>query len=254
MNYPIYSFSKIMTHWHKIGGLALALLIAGTMPAFAQSSTSTWKRPQYKPPAGLSAPGNLSQGGTRSGSGDVSVQRLLPLVPQELNFGVTTEAYPSFFVYVSNLQATPDVKTLEFSLMDDQGAEVYKASYAVDLEHNILRIDLPPQAGLAPLEIDKDYIWMVQGFTEDLSLSDTLFAHGWVRRVMPSESLVNSLAAAKTTSERANAYVDEGIWYDAIATLETNLNHTTVTPNDRAQLNALLESAGIVGVDVKHMQ
>lgn len=242
---------KVMSYRLCAGGLVLGLSIAGTMPVLGQGSPSVWSSPQYQPPAGLGSPGRLSQGGTRSGSGEaVSTQRLLPLVPQDLDFGVTTEAYPSFFVYVPNLTADPRVETLEFSLVNDKGLEVYRASFAVELDrdilrNNILRIDLPAQAGLEPLAVGKDYVWLLQGFTEDLSLSDSLFAHGWVRRVLPSDELTADLAQATTVTEVAQAYIDAGVWYDAIATLESGLVDGVNGKDHDAQLHLLLQSAGI---------
>lgn len=218
----------------------------------AQNVPAIWEAPRYQPPAGLEAPGNLSQGGTRSGSNVLAQKSLLPLVPQDNHFGVTTEAYPSILVYVGDNFERSDVNTLEFLLLDEGGEEVYCARFSVELQEQVLRIDLPEYAGLAPLVEGKDYLWLLEGFTEDFSLSETLFAHGWIRRVAPSASLTSELASVKSSEDTINAYINDGVWYDAIAKLEEGFVGGTAADNIVEKWDALLQSAGVQDVAVRN--
>jgi len=238
--------SLISTLRHT-GFAAIACVLCSTS-LLAQSIPKKWESRKYQPPFSLGTPGNLSQGGTRSGADQGLGPRLLPLVPQDHNFGVTTEAYPSFLVYVPEFASQPNVDTLEFLLLDEEGAEVYRARFNVQLENKVLRIDLPKFAGLSPLIEGKNYLWLLEGFTQDFSLSETLFAHGWVRRVPRSETLVETLNASEDVEAQANAYIREQIWYDAIALLEKDFAEGTASSAVIEQWDALLQSAGVTDV------
>ena len=97
-------------------------------------------------------------------------------VPQDNHFGVTTQAYPSILICVGNSFKLSDVSTLEFLLLDEGEKDVYRARFSVEIHGQVLRIDLPEYSGLAPLVENKDYLWLLEGYTEDFSLSQTWFA------------------------------------------------------------------------------
>ncbi|MGB2925489.1 MAG: DUF928 domain-containing protein [Limnothrix sp.] len=251
MSNSFLSFKQILFPALKRVSLAAIACALSTTALSAQGIPKKWESQKYQPPFSLGTPGNLSQGGTRSGSPEDLTPRLLPLVPQDHNFGVTTEAFPSFLVYVPEFASQPNVDTLEFLLLDEEGSEVYRARFNVKLENQVLRVDLPKFAGLSPLEEGKNYLWLLEGFTQDFSLSETLFAHGWVRRVAPSQTLVNSLNNTDDVEVLANAYINEQIWYDAIALLEKDFAKGTASSAVIEQWDALLESAGVTDVALK---
>ncbi|AFY37369.1 protein of unknown function DUF928 [[Leptolyngbya] sp. PCC 7376] len=238
--------SSAMHTFLKASALASIAFCTTIANVSAQSIPKVWESEKYQPPFGLQSPGNLSQGGTRSGSDAIATQRFIPLVPQNNNFGVTTEAYPSILVYVSNYVEEANVDTLEFLLLDDEGNEVYRARFAVELTDQLLRIELPKYAGLAPLEEGQDYLWLLEGFTQDFTLSETLFTHGWIRRVPQTDTLAQSLEASSSAEDVANAYINEQIWYDAIAKLEEGFDGNSASgQNITAQWDALLNAAGV---------
>ena len=242
-----FLFSSALRHFFKATALAsIAFCAASVTTVSAEGIPKVWESSKYQPPFDLQSPGNLSQGGTRSGSDVVQTPRFIPLVPQNHNFGVTTSAHPSILVYVSDYVSEANVDTLEFLLLDDEGNEVYRARFAVQLENQLLRIDLPRNAGLAALEEGKDYLWLLEGFTQDLSLTETLFTHGWIRRVPPTTALVENLEASDSTEEIANAYIGEQIWYDAIAKLEEGFTSNVGEEDSLVdQWKALLTAAGV---------
>jgi hypothetical protein len=238
-------FNRAIKTLLTTSGLAAIALSTAIVNASAQSIPKVWENQKYQPPFGLQAPGNLSQGGTRSGSDAIATPRFIPLVPQNSNFGVTTAAYPSILVYVADYAEQANVDTLEFLLLDDEGNEVYRARFAVELTGQLLRINLPEHAGLAALEEGKDYLWLLEGFTQDFTLSETLFTHGWIRRVPPTDTLVQDLEASSSTQDVANAYINEQIWYDAIAKLEAGFVSGSASDQIIEQWDALLSSAGV---------
>ncbi|NJN71332.1 MAG: DUF928 domain-containing protein [Limnothrix sp. RL_2_0] len=246
-----FGFRKSLMPALRNTGLAAIACVLCSTSLLAQGVPKKWESQKYQPPFSLGTPDNLSQGGTRSGADQDLGPRLLPLVPQDHNFGVTTEAYPSFLVYVPEFTNQPNVDTLEFLLLDEEGAEVYRARFNVQLNNQVLRIDLPKFAGLSPLEEGKNYLWLLEGFTQDFSLSETLFAHGWVRRVPRSEKLVESLNANEDVVAQANVYIREQIWYDAIALLEEGFAEGTASSAVIEQWDALLQSAGVTDVAIQ---
>lgn len=234
--------------------VSITFCTVAAIPVSAEGIPKVWESQKYQPPVGLGTPDHRSQGGTRSGatlagtrSNTSNTARFIPLVPQSHNFGVTTSAYPSVLVYVSDYVKQTNVDTLEFLLLDEKGKEVYRARFAVDLDNQLLRIDLPQNSGLAPLEEGKDYLWLLEGFTQDLSLRESLFTHGWIRRVPPTATLMANLRTSQSTEDMANAYINERIWYDAIAKLEEGFTGRNISSEDRlvAQWRALLTAAGV---------
>ena len=246
MSNSFFRLPSAMNTLIKASALASIALCTTIANVSAQSIPKVWESEKYQPPFGIQSPGNLSQGGTRSGSDAIATQRFIPLVPQNNNFGVTTEAYPSILVYVSSYVEQADVDTLEFLLLDDEGNEVYRARFAVELTDQLLRIELPQHAGLAPLVEGKDYLWLLEGFTQDFTLSETLFTHGWIRRVPPTATLAQNLESSASTADMASAYIDERIWYDAIAKLEEGFASEGLSEaNLKQKWEALLSSAGV---------
>lgn len=225
--------------------LSCGALIISMTSATAQGIPPVWENQGYQPPFDLQAPSGRTQGGTRSGASLVPLRPLMPLVPQPNNFGVTTAAYPSFLVYVPNFKTVADLDSLEFSLLDAQGEEIYRAKFAAAVTKNILRIDLPQDAGVMPLVQDKDYLWILEGFSQEFGLGNSLIAHGWIRRVAPSTALTSNLQQSNSAMTAAQAYIDERIWYDAIALLEADVASGQASSETVAQWNALLSSAGI---------
>ncbi|OKH19085.1 DUF928 domain-containing protein [[Limnothrix rosea] IAM M-220] len=250
-----FHFTRAIKTLLTASGLAAIALCTTVVNASAQNIPKVWESQKYQPPFGLQSPGNLSQGGTRSGAEAIANPKFIPLVPQNNNFGVTTAAYPSILVYVADYAEQANVDTLEFLLLDDEGNEVYRARFAVELTGQLLRIDLPKHAGLAALEEGKDYLWLLEGFTQDFTLSETLFTHGWIRRVPPTASLVEDLETSSSAQEVANAYINEQIWYDAIAKLEEGFISGTASEQIMEQWEALLSSAGVndVALDTSAM-
>ena len=195
----------------------------------------------FNPPGG-SAPsgrGGASRGEIACSSNPIEFSRhFVPLAPVNSNYGLTTLAYPTFFV---NMPSSSAQKAF-FSLKDEKGKVYYQTVLPINQQGGIMRIDLPQSA--APLVVEQRYQWGVAILCSGKLKPDSPFVSSWVQRVLPSVSLTNQLAKA-TPIDRAALYSSNGIWYDTLTTLDDTRQQE---PNNSTLLstwNTLLNSVGL---------
>jgi Domain of Unknown Function (DUF928) len=141
-----------------------------------------------------------------------SKDTVTPLVPNT-RLGLTVSDRPTFFVYVPQTTA----KEATFSLQDGERNLVYRTKVALKETGGVIPITLPET--VKALQIDNDYRWVVEiHCISDLD-PDNPFVEGWVRRTSVNANLAGKLETAKTPLERAIAYSQEGIWYDALGNM-----------------------------------
>jgi hypothetical protein len=128
------------------------------------------------------------------------------LVPDSAT-GLTTAAQPTLAWYLESEQATD----MEFVLSHpDRATPVY--TQQVKANSGLVEVTLPASAAL---EIDTRYRWTV--FVTCDGGENEIHARSFIQRVADSE--LTSTVAAMEPLERANAYAEKGIWYDALNTL-----------------------------------
>jgi Domain of Unknown Function (DUF928) len=240
--------------WWRISlGLSLALLM-NSLPLALLTPTASAQ--EYIPPD-RGIPGRRQGAGTR-GCWDVAAtpessaalaaaisaadDAELPtaLVPSQ-NFGYTLSAYPSFFFYIPSLYAGRSISA-DFTLVDDQGQEVYSTTFQTNNSSGVIRLSLPTTANVAPLEVGKDYHW-VFGLTCNLTdRSADRVMDGVIQRIAPSADLQAMLQAA-TPTELPALYARAGVWYDAVASV-ANLR-SQADPTFPQQWQALLNSVDL---------
>jgi hypothetical protein len=162
---------------------------------------------EYVPPVeGL--PGRRQGGGTRGDClhGDAPLIALMP----DTNFGQTLDEYPTFYWYIPDVPA----EGAEFVLLDEQDNEVYVADYQLSGQPGLIRLSLPDQAGLPPLEVGQNYRWYFSLICDRLDRSGDLFTEGWVRRIEDPD--LTEQAADLSEGDRAVLYAESGIWYDTL--------------------------------------
>lgn len=141
-----------------------------------------------------------------------SKDTVTPLIPNS-RLGLTVSERPTFFVYVPKTTA----KEATFTLQDADRNLIYRTKVALSETGGVIRITVPET--VKALEIDNDYRWVVEiHCIADLD-PDNPFAEGWVRRTSVNANLAGKLETAKTSLERAIAYSQEGIWYEALANM-----------------------------------
>lgn len=221
----LHSFAAYLT-------LSVGIWLAG-LPVVALAQ-------EYIPPSrGL--PGRREGGGTR---GDClnSQQRLTALMP-DTNFGKTTAEYPTFFWYIPNIHP----EAAEFVLLDEEDNELYRTRFRVTGDSGVIRLSLPEEVGMPPLEVGKDYHWYFSLVCDDVDRSGDSYTEGWIQRVEPSELLLAQLDTA-AASDRPAIYAAAGIWYDAVTSLADLRRANPQNPSFVRDWRTLLGSVELINV------
>lgn len=174
---------------------------------------------EFNPPRrGL--PGRREGGGTRDPRACVKGNpgRLYAMLP-DTNLGLTTAAYPRFFWYVPETNAS----TAEFSLHTVDGQQkdqtiLYRSNFQITGKPGVTSLAIPNGAAVPPLEVGRDYRWRVSLICDPNNRSRDIKVEGWVSRVVPDGSLAQQLRGADPQT-RVKLYATQGYWFDTIATL-----------------------------------
>jgi hypothetical protein len=147
-------------------------------------------------------------------------------------------ARPSFFWYLEN------AKVARFALVEFGVAKpLFEKTLQAD-KAGIMRVDLPQDA--PELAVGKEYRWSVTVACNSDRPSDYVaFNQSFVERVAPSPGLSQQLARAKTTLERARAYAQNGLWYDALGSLS---DASEKDPSARNEMLFMLDQVGLTRV------
>jgi len=201
--------------------LITVFLLLGQLPQslLAQGIPQRWETRKYQPPTGIGTPRRIEGAGTRTpGRGcPVTGKPLTALVPNS-HFGVTVAAYPTFFVYMPALSPRIQPPPVEFVLEDQEGNEVYQATFRTNGLPGIVAISLPTQVGLLPLQVDRDYKWSFSVICQGDERSLDVAVEGWVRRVALNPVVEDQLKQA-SGQRKVELYAEAEIWHDALATL-----------------------------------
>lgn len=226
----------------NIGLISLSVLLCffGTQAAIADIPMALV---QFNPPPDNPQPKKSTLGGRRSPkncNGSPATQSALTaLVPQNQQ-GLTTEQYPTLWVYVPKTSA----QYLSLSIKEQVDGK--------DQYHSQQYFSIPEQPGLvglrmsdqkAPLEVGKNYKWSVVLVCNAHTHPSDPAIEGLVSRVnLPVNQKQQSLL------ERSAWYGEKGIWYDSLAYL-AEARH--LSPNNSTLMNnwsALLKSVGLESV------
>lgn len=228
---------------------AIAIL---PLQAFASfPSEIEYQVAQYKPPQNLGSPSITAGAGSRAICEDDQdrqqhkkdlVTALIPQLNRDNNWALTVEANPNFFVYVPKTIA----RSARFTInAPDDASQVYQTKINISGEAEIISVKLPKD--VAQLEIGKNYRWYFALICDPKNRRRDAYAQGWISRIEPSSinvSLTTQLQAA-TLRDRYKLYAENGIWYEALASLvelrQEQPNDTTLT----TEWKKFLESAGL---------
>lgn len=208
----------------KLRHLTTATLVSFTLISGAVTLSSAQAGIVPRLP-NLEAPGNRESGGTRNASCLISetddeqlrlADQLVAVVPTS-NIGLTTQAYPTFFVYIPPTTA----KAAKFVLYDEATDElIYEAQFALNNESGFVAIELPNNGIQQPLVSGKRYYWyfamMCNGETPDL------VTEGSIQRTDVDDTLAAAIHTA-TPKTLPQVYAEAGIWYDMLAALMTEM-------------------------------
>ncbi len=207
-----------------LGGLSLCPIFWQLKLLSAIAAPIKLKLPP-PPPRGIT--GHRSAAASRDPACPVVARPLTALVPATRDsqgdrvWGLTGMAHPTLLFYVP--YAKNAIVDMSFTLQDDSNPADTKIIYqnlkiASTQTPGILQIVLPKS--IEPLATNKSYHWFLT-----LNMTCTFgqrpfFVDGWVQRVDMQPDLSQEIEHS-TPIKRVALYAENGLWYDAIATLAT---------------------------------
>lgn len=245
-------------------GTALTLLVV-PIASFAQSPELSEPPLRFVSPtlsqqtltqlADRGAPRRRSGAGTRGdcpplAAGTPEPIALVALVPspgpkqnEAIALGLTTEAHPTFWVYIPYDRT--EISRLQFVLLDEQEEPVIAPiTISVQTTPGVVSLQLPETA--PPLTMGKYYRWYVTIDCQPQGSTDT-YVEGMIQRVELPANLRQQLLKA-TAKERTQLYAENGIWYDALTQMQMLRQQSPDDPKLKAAWVSLLESVGLGAV------
>lgn len=227
-----------MTRWLNSGKIILFSTLFWFTSGLDLRSPSKLTQPaqadDFNPPSrGL--PGRRKGGGTRTPSCVSSPNLPLTLLVPKSNVGLTTSAYPQVFWFVPKHSAVYiEVNLLaNNNRLQDQNL-LFTTHFQTNGEAGIGHLKIPHEINFNPLLEGDTYYWSISLICNPDDRSHDISVNGWIERVAPPPNLTNRLDTL-TGIDRAQAFAESGIWYDAVEAL-SELNCST--PGDRSEIQA----------------
>jgi hypothetical protein len=203
-------------------------------PALSPSAKAPPSKLLYKPPA---AAGNIPARVSGGARGEAVDAVLIALVPNHA--ALTTQAQPSLFWF----QSKPAKAKFEVTVVEPKKPKPLLSLAAPEADKpGIHRVKLAKYK--VELQPDVTYEWSVAIVPDAENRSKDVIAKGVLKRISPPGDLATRVEKADDL-ERAAAYAEAGIWYDAF---ESVSNAIEAHPDDaslRAQRASLLKQVGL---------
>ncbi len=191
-------------------GTALSIsLLLGASPNFAALP---------KPPNTGTPTGNSTPGTTRPSAACPETPKPLTAIVANNGKDFTLSAHPTFWFYIP--YGPEQLSRLEFLLLNGNEREtIYQTNIQLTDKPGIIKITLPNEPKYE-LAVNQNYRWRLHlDCQQDRSIEPDLAIDGWIRRVPITDQLALQL---KSSSDVAQIYRDNEIWYDAIDRLASS--------------------------------
>lgn len=189
----------------------------------------------YKPPPDAGNIPTRVSGGARGESGVDT--NLFTLVPDHV--ALTTQAQPSLFWF----QSKPAKAKFELTVVEPKNPKPLLSLNAAEADKpGIHRIRLNKYK--VQLQPGVAYEWSVAIVPDAENRSKDVVAKGVIKRVNASDDLEKKLENASEL-ERAAAYAQAGIWYDALDTISNAIEADPHDASLREQRASLLKQVGL---------
>ncbi|MEM7794168.1 MAG: DUF928 domain-containing protein [Cyanobacteria bacterium P01_C01_bin.118] len=189
-------------------------LTASTAVNLANVTSGTYFRPPSNPRLGS---GYRTSTGTRYGAclgGTETAFTLFGPDDSELIAGLTTSSHPTFAWHLPETEATvPVIFRLLAPDEDNIPVPVYQTK--LDYDAGLMSHQLPDT--VEALTTDTEYRWQVIVECNPEFPAQAIIQERSFEVVPTSATLAQALSSATTASDRAVAYGQAGVWYDAIA-------------------------------------
>jgi len=190
--------------------------------------------PIYKPPL-RGTPAARVGGGTR-GEGD-DVPAIYVLAPEHM--GLTSQPQPVLYWYLSSAIKA----SYEFVLIADADYEPLVEIILTDVESaGIQRIALA-DLGVS-LKPDVQYQWSVALIMDTQQRSGDVLASGMIEYIKPPTAIITRVENARG-EERIRHYADAGLWYDALQSLDEQIQSEQESVRLQQVRASLLEQVGL---------
>ena len=100
----------------------------------------------------------------------------------------------------------------------------------------------------------KEYRWTVSIVCDENNPSENIYARSWVKRVSITPSLKQKLAVATQERERAAVYAQNGVWYDASATIYKASQKAPRDHSTSEYLTKLLQQVGLSNIAIQEQR
>ncbi len=211
-----------------------------SLSLFTPSAQAQSRRVRYNPPSNLGTPIVSTPGILRS-SGCTELVCLIGLVPdlaaETAPVPQTIAERPTFYFLIPQIEGTAYFRLFESDSSLKKGKRVYRTSFKIKNKAGILALKMPDNAPI--LKSEKNYIWE---FTIGNSIEFEMVS-GSVRRILPSQKLVEQLKQALLPIDRAALFAQEGLWFETVQTLAEAQQGVDKKPEIVSEWNALLKSA-----------
>jgi uncharacterized protein DUF928 len=189
--------------------------------------------PHYRP--GMHRPKSRIEGTTRGIESNELL--VLPLVPDHV--GLTIAGQPVLYWYLSKATTSPII----FVLVDARSVEVvHDVTLSPQPQPGVQLVRLT-DLGIV-LEHNVQYRWYITVVTDGQSPSRDIVSGGMIERIRP-ESILSPLPAPDSTIAAVRFYAENGLWYDALASISDLISSAPKDRLLRRQRAALLQQVGL---------
>jgi len=210
-NYGVTPWKPSRINFTITALIAIGIVPNVFFPSLAWADDPPPRFPDRPPPGGTRDP--VSRGDDCPETG----LPMMPVIPTVNGGGWSTESNPTVWVYVP-FSLTPDYE-VKFTVRNPQGQTVHQTWLdSLSTEPGVLRFSIPSSVTLPETSVDmaepEVWDWSVSVFCDPAGGRPEV-ARGGIQRVD------EAVAMPETTSPLAisEAYVESGIWYDALTTL-----------------------------------
>lgn len=201
------------------------------------ATSQTRSQPNTYTPSDRPKPQRTQGGGSRGCVNNQPVSLKL-LVPQD-HTAFTADSHPTFSWYVSTIPSMP----MEIALVEEGVAQPILVKRLEVKNSGLLQFKLPQEA--SGLQVGKEYRWTVSLVCNPERPSQSIYARAWIQRKDISLNLHKNILSKKSSYDKALAYIQAGIWYDAIASIAEPKSNSSEITLASTLLQDLLQQVGI---------
>jgi hypothetical protein len=225
--------------------LAVSTVIALplSLSLFAPSSQAQSRRVRYNPPSNLGTPIVSTPGATRSAgciqstTTDCLIGLVPDLVAETAPVPQTISARPTVYFLIPKVDGKVIFTLHEADSMLVKGKRIYLTNFELKSKAGILAFKIPDH--VQSLKLNQNYVW------EFIDSDNDLKVIGSMRRVLPTQTLVNQLKEVSLPIDRAALFAQQGLWYETVQTLAEALQANPKKPEIVSEWNDLLKSANL---------